>query len=236
MEQTGIFFWAWFAYSQFCIPDCCHKSNKPVGRAIFILDCKHFYMELAAFTCIGFNGNVKTRYFHKSSGTKIWNDYASLHTPIPWDNSPLDYYCSWLVHLYLWSSKCSWQQPIRNNKIGVPVGAGICFLHCQFVEWIHILCQRKGKLIICYSMQLIWITTSNFVKGLTAFILLKKIVFFQIQYLVLSASCASFVLVGLFLFVIFGVLPSKIEVIAGIFEANMVIGSIISCLLVRRII
>ena len=59
---------------------------------------------------------------------------------------------------------------------------------------------------------------------------------FQIQYLALSASISSVVMVGLFLFVIFEVFPAKVEVIAGIFEANMIFGSFISCLLLRRII
>lgn len=59
---------------------------------------------------------------------------------------------------------------------------------------------------------------------------------FQIQYMALSASISSVVMVGLFLFVIFEVFPAKVEVIAGIFEANMIFGSFISCLLLRRII
>ena len=43
-------------------------------------------------------------------------------------------------------------------------------------------------------------------------------------------------MVGLFMLVIFGVVQSKVEIIAGIFEANMVFGSIVSCLLLRRIV
>ena len=43
-------------------------------------------------------------------------------------------------------------------------------------------------------------------------------------------------MVGLFLFVIFNIFPSTLQIIAGIFESNMCFGSIISCLLLRRFI
>ena len=59
---------------------------------------------------------------------------------------------------------------------------------------------------------------------------------FQIQYLVLSSFLASCFMVGLFLFVIFNIFPSTLQIIAGIFESNMCFGSIVSCLLLRRFI
>ena len=101
LDEARTFFRTWLIHPEFSLLSGRHKSNESLGTTRSILDCKWVHLELAAFTSLGVDWNVETRYFNKSSGRKILKNRANICCHFFNDSFSLVSYLTRMVRIYL---------------------------------------------------------------------------------------------------------------------------------------